>query len=264
MIVSYFMKKTKIAISLDAGLLSEVDSRVDGKIIRSRSQAMEVFLRKGLFESDARIAVILLKGEHQKYALKEIDGKPLILKQVAFFAQHGIESVLVVTQKSDSSLRFMNELTKTKLPVKVVEDDAKGTAQALLAIKEHLKSPFVVQSGDTYTEFDLSKMIRKLLSSPQVAVMGLMSRSQTEQYGTAVLDGDLIVSFEEKKPDQESFVVNAGIYVFKPEVFDYISSSAKSLEKDVFTKLAHERQLLGFFTHGVYVHAPELEAHDKQ
>ncbi|TAL58033.1 MAG: ribbon-helix-helix protein, CopG family, partial [Nanoarchaeota archaeon] len=57
------MKKTKIAISIDSGILAEIDRRVDGRIMRSRSQAMEVYLRKGLFESEVRIAVILLKGE---------------------------------------------------------------------------------------------------------------------------------------------------------------------------------------------------------
>lgn len=253
------MKKTKIAISIDSGILAEIDRRVDGRIMRSRSQAMEVYLRKGLFESEVRIAVILLKGEHQKYALSEINGKPLILRQVEFFAKHGIETVYVVTQRSESSLQFMNELTRAKLPVRVIEDEGKGNAQALLAIREHLISPFVVQSGDTYTEFDLTKMMHRLISSNQAAIMGLMSRSHTEQYGIAVLDGDLIVEFDEKNPDEESFVVNAGIYILKPEALDYFSANTKSLEKEVFAKLSHDRQLLGFFTHGTYHHMPDKE-----
>ena len=35
------MSKPKIAISLDKSLLELVDSKVDGSVIRSRSQAME-------------------------------------------------------------------------------------------------------------------------------------------------------------------------------------------------------------------------------
>ncbi len=252
------MKKTKIAISIDAGVLEEVDRRVDGKIIRSRSQALEVFLRKGLFESEVRTAVILLRGDHQKYALHEIDGKPLVLQQIALFAQHGIETVFVVTQRAETSLRFMNELTKAKLPVKVIEDQAKGTAQALRSIQQELRGPFVVMSGDTFNDFDLSKMARKLLASNAVAIMGLMSRSHPEKFGSAVLDGDLIVRFEEKQQEQESFVVNAGVYVFKPEIFDYITPTTRSLEKDVFKDVAHNKQLLGFFTLGRYVHVPEI------
>jgi len=37
------IKKPKIAISLDKSLLDLVDSKVDGSVIRSRSQAMEFF-----------------------------------------------------------------------------------------------------------------------------------------------------------------------------------------------------------------------------
>ena len=65
------MKKPKIAISLDQSLLDQVDSKVDGSIIRSRSQAIEYFLRKGLKESSIDIAVLMIKGEHQKNSLKE-------------------------------------------------------------------------------------------------------------------------------------------------------------------------------------------------
>ncbi|MBI2576659.1 hypothetical protein HYV84_05580, partial [Candidatus Woesearchaeota archaeon] len=47
--------------------------------------------------------------------------------------------------------------------------------------------------------------------------------------------------------------VNAGIYIFKPEVFELFSGAA-SLEKDLFPKLAKMKQLVGFFTRGAYLH----------
>ncbi len=50
-----------------------------------------------------------------------------------------------------------------------------------------------------------------------------------------------------------SNVVNAGIYIFKPEVFE-LFSGVSSLEKGLFPKLARIKQLVGFFTHGEYVH----------
>src|SRR3989338_3028513 len=149
------MKKSKIAISLDKSLLDEIDKRVDGKVIRSRSQAMEVFLRKGLFETEIKTAVILLRGNHQQHSITEVEGKSLIKKQIEFFAKHGIEKVFVLTQKSESSLKFMKEIADAKLPVEVFEDDAKGNGHALWKLKNHLKEPFVLISGDTYNEFDL-------------------------------------------------------------------------------------------------------------
>ena len=79
------MKKEKIAISLDKPLLDLVDSKVDGSVIRSRSQAIEFFLRKGLKEQTISTVVLLIKGEKQKVLLKELKGKSLLKNQVDFF-----------------------------------------------------------------------------------------------------------------------------------------------------------------------------------
>ena len=66
------MRKPKIAISLDNQLLKLIDSKVDGNVIRSRSQAMEFYLRKGIQDQSIDTAVILLRGEHQSISLKKI------------------------------------------------------------------------------------------------------------------------------------------------------------------------------------------------
>ena len=47
-------------------------------------------------------------------------------------------------------------------------------------------------------------------------------------------------------------IVNAGIYIFKPEVFELFEDSV-SLEKDLFPRLAKLNQLVGFFTYGEYL-----------
>src|SRR3990167_9514267 len=95
---SYFMVKDKVAISLDEGLLHQIDSKVDGNIIRSRSQAIEFYLRKGLREGSVTTVVLLLKGEYQHLAIKEIHGVSLIKKQIEFFVKHGIKRIFLVTQ----------------------------------------------------------------------------------------------------------------------------------------------------------------------
>ena len=60
------MKKAKIAISLDNALLRLVDSKVDGSIMRSRSQAIEYFLKKGLKEQSEELKFWIRKS-HQPF-----------------------------------------------------------------------------------------------------------------------------------------------------------------------------------------------------
>ena len=136
--------------------------------------------------------------------------------------------------------------------VEIIEKEARGNASALLALKEKVKGNFVVMSGDTYNNFDLIKMAVKHGSLNKLATMGLMTREKASDYGTAILDGDLIIDFREKTKTLSSHIVNAGIYIFKPEIFELISGN--SLEKDLFPKLAKIKELVGFFTYGEYEH----------
>ncbi|MCH8329274.1 MAG: nucleotidyltransferase family protein [Nanoarchaeota archaeon] len=247
------MKKPKIAISLDKSLLDLVDSKVDGSVIRSRSQAMEFFLRKGLQEQSINTAVLLIKGEHQKNLLKKLKGKSLIKNQLDFFAKYGINNVYIVTQHTKNINLLLNEISDAKVNVEIVEKEAKGNAQALQAVKDKIKNSFIVMSGDTYNDFDLLKMIKKHLEMDKLATMGLMTREKILGYGTAILDGDFIVDFQEKPKQSSTNIVNAGIYIFKPEVFE-LFDNVSSLEKDLFPKLARLKQLIGFFTYGEYEH----------
>lgn len=246
-------RKPKIAISLDRALLELVDSKVDGAVIRSRSQAIEFFLRKGLQEKSVNTAVLLIKGEHQGNMLKKLKGKSLIQNQIDFFSHYGINNVYIITQHSKNINLLLNEISGAKINVEIIEKDAKGNAQALESIKDRLKSSFIAMSGDIYNNFDLFKIIKKHLEIDKLATMGLMTREKTAGYGTAILDGDFIVDFQEKPKQNSTNIVNAGIYAFKPEVFE-LFENVSSLEKDLFPKLARLKQLVGFFTYGEYEH----------
>lgn len=250
------MKKPKIAISLDRELLDLVDSKVDGNNIRSRSQAIELFLRKGLSEYKVNTVVLLIKGDHQRFSLKQIRSKPLIQHQIEFFREKGMQNIFIVTQKSKYTDNFEDQISQIKGGARIFYKDVKGTGEALFSIKQHLDNDFVVMSGDLYNIFDLSKMIQKHLSSNKVATMGLMSRKNISKYGVAILEGENIIGFSEKPSDTDSFIVNAGVYIFKPDVFEMFDE-VKSLEKDVFPELAKQDQLIGFFIHGEYEHVGE-------
>mgnify|MGYP001563603644 CR=1 FL=1 len=247
------MGKAKIAISVENSLLKLVDSKVDGSVIRSRSQAIGYFLKKGLQEQSVSTAVLLLKGEHQAFALKKIKGASLLKQQIEFFSKHGIRIVYIVTQHTKNMNLLLDEISDAKISVEIIEKQSKGNADALRAIKEKVSNSFVVMSGDTYNDFDILKMIKKHIDSEKLATMGLMTREKTHSYGTAILDGDLIVDFQEKPRHYSTNIVNAGIYIFNPEIFELFEDSV-SLEKNLFPKLAKIKQLVGFFTYGEYFH----------
>ena len=242
------MNKNKIAISINKSILNLIDSKVDGTIIRSRSQAIEYFLKKGLAEENITTVVLLLKGSQQDTPLKLFKGKSLIRSQIDFFSEKGIRKIYLITQNAKKELR--EELINTN--VEIIEKEVRGNASALLALNGKIKNNFIAMSADTYNNFDLLKMISKHQQLNKLATMGLMTREKSSDYGNAILDGDLIIDFKEKTKTLSSHIVNAGIYIFKPEIFELIEGS--SLEKDLFPKLTKIKELVGFFTYGEYDH----------
>jgi len=250
------MVKSKIAISIDSPLLALLDSKVDHEIIRSRSQALEFFLRRGLQGQSITTAALLIKGDHHPALLQILKNASLIKNHIAFFSQHGITTLYIITQHSKYINQLLVEIANAPIHVEIIEENAKGNAQALLAIKNKVHSDFLVISGDVYNNFDLSKMIKKHYSLGLFATMGLMTRQDTKNYGTAILDGDFIIDFHEKPKHSSTTIVNAGVYLFKPSVFE-LFNNVTSLERDLFPKLARLHQLAGFFTYGEYQHMGE-------
>jgi len=253
------MPKEKVAIAIDHSLLKLIDSKV-GRVFPSRSQTIEHFLRKGLQDELLKTAVLMLKGDHQEYSLKKVKNETLLGEQVAFLKHYGIKDIHIVTQNSKHSISFNEEVERVKkkehVSISVHEKDVKGNAEALSSIKQWLNETFVVMGGDLHMHFNLSNMIKKHLDLSKMATMGLMMRGSPGKFGNAVLDGDYIVDFSEKPKQTKSYAVNAGIYVFSPQIFDYIRN-ARSLEIEVFPKLSKDEQLVGHFTRGEYKHMEE-------
>jgi NDP-sugar pyrophosphorylase family protein len=214
---------------------------------------MEFFLRKGLQGQSINTAVLLVKGEHQKNLLKKLKVNSLIKNQLDFFSKYGINNAYIVTQHNKNINLLLNEISDAKINIEIIETEANGNAQALKAVKDKVKNSFIVMSGDTYNNFNLLKMIKKHLELDKMATMGLMTKEKPTAHGIAILDGDFIIDFHEKPKYYSTNIVNAGIYVFKPEVFE-LFEYVSSLEKDLFPKLARLNQLIGFFTYGEYEH----------
>src|SRR5208282_6886879 len=62
--------------------------------------------------------------------------------------------------------------------------------------------------------------------------------------------------FIEKPPKDKapSNLINAGVYVLSPKIFDYIPSGrAVSMEREVFPKLAEEGKLCGHLVNGLWM-----------
>jgi mannose-1-phosphate guanylyltransferase len=124
--------------------------------------------------------------------------------------------------------------------------DALGSAGGLRRIQDFqpfFDDTFVVLCGDALIDLDLTEAVRR--HREQGALARLINKrvhmDQVCSYGVVVTDVDgRVRSFQEKPAIAEaaSDMINTGIYIFEPEVFNFIPSGTPfDIGSDLFPKL---------------------------
>ena len=115
----------------------------------------------------------------------------------------------------------------------VLVDDPLGSAGAIRKIQNHsgfFDDTFVVICGDAVIDLDLGEMLAYHREKKAIATIALLEVGEDEiqNYGVVVQDANgLITEFQEKPPRElaKSRMVNTGIYIFEPEIINYIPES---------------------------------------
>ena len=121
-----------------------------------------------------------------------------------------------------------------------------GTGGALKFAQGLLRGAhdFLVMNGDSFLELDLDQFIRFHHTQGGLTTMAVVWVENAGRYGTVHADSnDRVTGFLEKTGDTSPGLINAGIYIFKSAVLEYIPDGSVSLEKEVFPRL---------LAHGMY------------
>ena len=124
--------------------------------------------------------------------------------------------------------------------------DAMGSAGGLKKIQNFQRffdDTFVVLCGDALVDLDLTEAVKRHNAKGALAslITKRVPRDQVSSYGVVVTDEDgRVRSFQEKPEVDEaaSDMINTGIYIFEPEVLDFVpSDQAFDIGSDLFPKL---------------------------
>jgi len=149
---------------------------------------------------------------------------------------------------------FMQRYGESKHGMKISYSREKKPMRTGGAIKyaEELigyEEPFLVLNGDIFTTIDYTALLKKHKEKNAVATIAVYRVEDPSRYGTVKLTKEnRITQFIEKAPlgKAPSNIINAGIYVLDPKIFNYIPSGRPvSIEHEVFPKLAEEGKLFG-------------------
>lgn len=193
--------------------------------------------------------------------LLPIVNKPLLDWTLQSLVKHSVkEAILAVNYKAETIIRqYGNEKYGVKI-VYSMETEPLGTGGPIRKAEELLgkSEPFIVANGDILTDVNYKELMRKHEQNRDaIATIVLFRVEDPSRYGTVQLtENNRITRFVEKPKAKEapSNLINAGIYVLDPQIFDFIPLGRQvSLEHEVFPKLAEEGKLYGYVFNGLWV-----------
>ncbi len=186
--------------------------------------------------------------------LIKIGEKPIIVWQMKWFSSFGFDEFIIlagykkekIIDEIGSGMRYGVKISY------IVEEELLGTGGAIKNAEHVLKKEdsFIVVNGDIITNLDPRKLIEELDRGD--GLIGVIASVPLRSpYGILKIDeGSYIIDFAEK-PLIKDYMINAGVYAFKPEIFRYLPRSG-DLEKLVFPQLARERRLKAVTYSDVY------------
>lgn len=197
----------------------------------------------------------------------EIGGYPILWHILKHFAHFGhSEFLLALGYKGDEIKRYFLERTSLSgnMTIRMAQGGLQRQARHLedwtvhlietgldtntggrVREVEHLigKETFLVTYGDGVSDLDIDALLEFHKSAGRLATVTAVR--PPARFGGLVFDGDLVARFTEKPQSGEGWI-NGGYLVFEPGVFDYLTSSTCSLERDALEKLARDRQLSAY------------------
>jgi len=172
----------------------------------------------------------------------QINKTPIIELQVKWLKKFGITDIIVLVGHLREKIKHhLADGKKFGVNISYIEENVPlGTGGALKNAKDHIiqdgnsDSGFFVINGDILTNLDPFTISEK--GSMTLALVPLKST-----FGIVETDGDLVSKFVEK-PYIEDRWVNAGVYYFSNDIFDYLPDNG-NLETVTLPMLVEKQKL---------------------
>jgi len=179
-------------------------------------------------------------------SLVEVAGKPIIEWQLEWLKANNINTVVILAgYRYEKLIEFLGSGRKLGVSVTyVVEDTPLGTGGAIKNAEPYLSNEvFVALNGDVLTDIPIIKLV-KVLEERHSAVASIALVPLRSPYGVVRISGDGRIESFVEKPSIEDYLINAGVYVMRSEIFRYLPDVG-DIEKTAFPQLAREGRLYG-------------------
>ena len=170
------------------------------------------------------------RGNDSTKILLEVDGSPMIIRQIEQLTNWGLNEFIIITNPSFDKL--IRDVIGSYFPDKnisfTIQNEQKGISHALMCAKEYIYSGDTVffVLGDNFFENNPAVSINmEELSKNRGSYIFSHKVENPEEFGVAELDSNNnVISIEEKPENPKSNQAVVGIYIYDDTVMDKIAT----------------------------------------
>jgi mannose-1-phosphate guanylyltransferase len=194
-------------------------------------------------------------------SLVPLAGRPLIRRIIDGLPSSVDTVVLAVSYMKDALEDYFRVEPCGRKVILVNESTPMGTGGAIKNVAQHIDGTFIVQNGDCVSSLDIKAMVRAHRESGGLGTLALWEVEDPSAFGVVNLERNMRITDFQEKPslaEAKSNLINAGVYVFEPEILDYIGKGQVSIEREVFPRVI-EYGLYGHRFQGFWVDCGTLK-----
>ena len=157
-----------------------------------------------------------------------VANKPILEHIIDALFKCGIDDIImVVGYKKERMMDHFRDGVDFGVNITYVEQKGQiGTAHAIKQVSSYVDDEFIVLNGDNIVEAGTISDI--LAGRSGDATILTVVREHTEGYGVVLSEKHRVMKIIEKTKEDLSHSVNTGIYIFNPDIFNYIESTSIS------------------------------------
>jgi dTDP-glucose pyrophosphorylase len=176
-----------------------------------------------------------------------VGGKPILETIISNFTNSGFKNIsLSVNYLGEVIEDYFSDGQKFNAKIDYLKEPKKlGTAGSLTLLKNRGDRALLVMNGDILTNVNFEDLLQFHNENSNVITMCVRKHKYTVPYGVVQMDEGKVVRLKEKP--EETYFVNAGIYIINPDVIDAIPEDEYFDMTMLISKLIESNQNIGAF-----------------
>ena len=179
-------------------------------------------------------------------------GKPFLKHLIEFYSNYNLNKIYIILgYKGQKAFKEFNNTKINKVKINcVIEKKPKGTAVALLKVKNKISKKFIRANGDTFIKTDINKLANAKIDKKLgccIVVKKEKNLSSCKLNTLSIKNRMLNINHKGGK------YISSGLMLLSKKIFSLFDKESRSFEIDVLKKAILRNKIYGVFEKNYFI-----------